>query len=206
MKRIYEFLIYIYRVYILKIKLSNKEKSKYASFGYNSEVELPYLNINNQNLITIGSGTTILKGARIQLFPDLVEHTPHIKIGDNCYIGYNVTLLAGADIIIEDGVLFASNILVTSENHGIDPTSETYYMDQPLVEAPVRIGMGTWIGEKVSVMPGVTIGKKCVIGAGSVVTKSIPDFCVAVGSPARIVKRFDFNFHRWVKVIENEKK
>lgn len=70
-----------------------------------------------------------------------------------------------ANIEIGDNVLFASNVLVTNENHGINPESTTPYMDQKLSAQDVKIGNGCWIGEKVSILSGVTIGEKCIIGA-----------------------------------------
>lgn len=72
-------------------------------------------------------------------------------------------------------------------------------MAQPLVASPVTIGRGCWIGEKVSIMPGVVLGNKCVVGANSVVTKSFPDYCIIGGIPARIIKKYDFIEHRWVR-------
>ena len=90
--------------------------------------------------------------------------------------------------------------MISSENHGMDPESEKSYMRQPLVSKPVSIGDGCWIGEKVCILPGVTIGKKCVIGAGSVVTKSIPDYSIAVGNPAKVVKQYNFETQHWEKV------
>ena len=57
-----------------------------------------------------------------------------------------------------------------------------------------------WIGEKVTVLPGITIGEKSIIGANSVVTKDIPPFCIAAGNPASIIKRYDFEKHEWVRV------
>ncbi len=206
MNKIYNFLRYIYQVYILKARFSNKEKNKFALFGNNSEIELPCHLVNNQHLISIGNNTTILQGSRMQLYPELVNNIPHIKIGSNCYISFNVTLLAGADIIIGDRVLFASNILVTTENHGMDPENIVPYMHQKLECEPVYIGDGTWLGEKVCVMPGVTIGKKCIIGALSVVTKPIPDYCIAAGTPAKVIKKYNFKYHQWVKVTENGEK
>ena len=87
--------------------------------------------------------------------------------------------------------------MISSENHGVDPDLE--YVDQPLISKPVTIGDGCWIGEKVCILPGVTIGKKCIVGAGSVVTKSIPNFSMAVGNPAKIIKHYDFDKHKWEK-------
>ncbi|WP_405373425.1 DapH/DapD/GlmU-related protein [Pseudobutyrivibrio sp.] len=96
--------------------------------------------------------------------------------------------------------MIASNVLICSENHGIDPESTTPYMSQPLISKPVSIGEGSWIGEMVCILPGVHIGKKCIIGAGSVVTKSIPDYSIAVGNPAKVIKKYNFKTHNWEKV------
>lgn len=64
----------------------------------------------------------------------------------------------------------------------------------------MHIGDGTWIGEKVCILSNVSIGEKCIIGAGSVVTKSVPDYCVAVGNPAKVVKYWDDDKTEWNEV------
>lgn len=191
---------YLNNVYIKKIIVSKAFTSKYAKFGKGSILYTPMIYDENRELVSIGENTTILKNSRIQLFPHLVENNPHIIIGDNCYLGYNLTLLAGADIEIGNEVLFASNILVSSENHGMDPESEAPYMNQPLEAKPVRIEDGCWIGERVCVLPGVTIGKKSIVGAGSIVTKNIPPYSIAAGNPARVIKQYNFDTHKWEKV------
>lgn len=119
-----------------------------------------------------------------------------LNIGNGCYfVNYN-SFLVGADISIGNNCLFASNILVTSENHLIEIEADRPY--ENISCSPVSIGNGCWIGERVVILPGVTIGNKCVIGAGSVVTKSIPDYCIAVGNPARVVKQYDLEKGKWV--------
>ena len=100
-------------------------------------------------------------------------------------------------ITIGDDVLFASNVLVTNENHGMNPESNEPYMNQALNSKDVKIGDGCWIGEKVIILPGVSIGEKCIIGAGSVVTKSVPNYSIVVGNPAKIIKKYNFNIKRW---------
>ena len=70
--------------------------------------------------------------------------------------------------------------------------------------APVTIGRETWLGENVLVLPGVTIGKHCVIGANSVVNTSIPDYSVAVGAPARAIKRYNPETGVWERLNENQ--
>lgn len=132
----------------------------------------------------------------------------NITIGNNCYIGFCFSALASveANIEIGDNVLFASNVLVTNENHGINPESTTPYMDQKLSAQDVKIGNGCWIGEKVSILSGVTIGEKCIIGAGSIVTKSIPSYSIAVGNPARIIKQYNFYTKRWERYYGEDEK
>ena len=95
--------------------------------------------------------------------------------------------------------IFASDVLITSENHGMNPESNIPYHAQPLSTGEVTIGQGCWIGEKVSIISGggVRIGDKCIIAAGAVVTKDIPDYSIAGGIPARVIKRYDFEKHMW---------
>lgn len=188
-----------YHVVIRRDVLGPLGKAKFGSVGAGATLYRPEILDRNTKNVFVGAGTTILSGSRIQLYP-AAGKMPRIVFGDNCYIGYHNSFLAAADIVIGDEVLMASNILISSENHSTDPESDTPYMDQPLKASPVHIGDGTWLGERVMVMSGVAIGKKCVIGGGSVVTRDIPDYCIAVGSPARVVKAYDFGKHEWVAV------
>ena len=77
-------------------------------------------------------------------------------------------------------------------------------MSQPLSAKNVYIGNGCWIGEQVCILSGVSIGEKCIIGAGSVVTKSIPDYCIAAGNPAKVLKKYNFETKRWESNDKNE--
>lgn len=171
---------------------------KFLSYGKNSVIDYPS-NIPNKEFVSIGENTTILKNSRIQVYNYLTGENANVIIGNNCYICTNLSILAGANVTIGNDVLIASNVLITSEDHGINPESEIPYMNQPLNCKPVSIGDGTWIGEKVSILSGVSIGKKCVIGTNAVVTKNIPDYSIAVGIPAKIVKKYNFETHSWEK-------
>ena len=174
-------------------------KKRFASFGEGSVIHYPSLITEHEN-ISIGKNTTILANSRIQIYNALTGREAKIAIGSNCYFGFHLTILAGGSINIGDDVLIASNVLITCENHGMNPESKIPYMNQPLKCKDVSIGEGSWIGEKVSVMPGVKIGKKCVIGTNAVVTKSIPDYSMALGIPARVIKKWNFKKHEWEKV------
>lgn len=169
-----------------------------AGLGKDSYIYNPYV-ISNPEKIMIGNNVKILDHARLSVC-DSDSNEVTVQIDDGCYIAYNFSILAKDKIHIEENVLIASNVMVASHNHGMDPESGEYYMHQPLTGGEVVIGEGTWIGEKACILPGVTIGKKCVIGAGGVVTKSVPDYCIAGGNPARILKKYNFELHTWQRV------
>ena len=181
------------------IMLKSRTRKAFGKIGNNSYVYNPFV-ISHPDKISIGNNVKILDNARISIYD--VENTNEsvVQIEDECYIGYNLSILALAKIHIGRKVLIASNVLITSQNHGINPESTEYYMDQALNGKEVYIGEGSWIGEKTCILPGVNIGKKCVIGAGSVVTKDIPDYCISAGNPAKIIKQYDFEQHKWKKV------
>lgn len=191
-------------VLILKQEIGFIIKNKFYEFGSNSTILKPYLQLSGYKNIKIGHNTTILTNSRLSVYGN--SNDINIQIGNDCYIGFGFSALASsqAKIIIGDNVLFASNILVTNENHGINPELDIPYMSQPLSAKNVYIGNGCWIGEQVCILSGVSIGEKCIIGAGSVVTKSIPDYCIAAGNPAKVLKKYNFETKRWESNDKNE--
>lgn len=117
---------------------------------------------------------------------------PSITIGNGCNFGAYNHITSVGEIVIGDGVLTGKWVTITDNSHGkIDfqelqiPPSER----EVVFCGKVVIGPRVWIGDKVTILPGVEIGEGCVIGANSVVTKSIPPFSVAVGNPARILSK-----------------
>ena len=108
----------------------------------------------------------------------------HIKIGNNVYINSNSLLMARGGITIEDDVMLAANVQLLSNNHD-------EYDRQVLTCKPIHIKRVAWIGAGASILPGVTIGKYAIVGAGAIVTKDVGDYEVAVGVPAKIVKTLD---------------
>lgn len=114
------------------------------------------------------------------------DHGNGITIGRNVFVNYNCTMLDGGRITIGDNVLIGPNCQLYTPQH---PTDHVMRRKQVETAYPVTIGDDTWLGGGVIVLPGVTIGKRCIIGAGSVVTKDIPDDCVAVGNPAKVIKK-----------------
>ena len=107
-----------------------------------------------------------------------------VKIGNNVYINSNSLLMARGGITIEDDVLMAANVQLLSNNHD-------EYDRIVLTCDAIHIKKGAWIGAGASVLPGVTVGRYAIVGAGAVVTRDVPDYSVVVGSPARVVKTLD---------------
>ena len=119
---------------------------------------------------------------------------PEISIGKDCHIGAFNHITCVNRIEIGDGFVSGKWVTITDNAHGnidfnsmIQPVSERYIVSK----GPIVIGKNVWIGDKVSILPGVTIGDGVIIGANSVVTKDIPPFCVVGGIPARVIKVFE---------------
>lgn len=122
----------------------------------------------------------------------------NIFIGNDVIIGANCTFIDNAKIKIGNTVMIAPNLQIYTAYHPILPEDRYIYDREPndplyfnTCADPVEIKDGAWIGGGVIILPGVTIGKNSIIGAGSVVSRSIPDNCVAVGNPCKPIKFFD---------------
>ena len=116
-----------------------------------------------------------------------------ISIGRNVIIRPNTVLMSDefVKIIIEDNVMLGMGVHCYVNNHKFDRVDIPFIEQGYYPSAGVTIKEGAWIGANSIILPGVTIGRNSVVGAGSVVTQDIPDFCVAVGNPARVIKRLD---------------
>ena len=128
-----------------------------------------------------------------------------IEIQDGVYGVSNISILTASKVTIEENVLLASYINILGENHSINPESEKKYGCQPLISFPISIKRGAWIGQNVTILTkknGLVIGERSIVGAGSVVTKDVPDYCIAVGNPAKIIKRYNFEKHEWESIAE----
>lgn len=113
------------------------------------------------------------------------DHGSHISIGEHTFINYNCVILDGGQVTIGNHVLIGPGCQIVTPQHPKNylerrSTCETSY--------PVTIGDDTWLGAGVIVCPGVTIGSRCIIAAGSVVIRDVPDDCMAAGNPAVVKK------------------
>lgn len=127
-----------------------------------------------------------------------------LDIGDGTCIGNFNHIYATKKIVIGKKVLTADKVYISDNLHGYEDINMAI-LDQPVKQVDeVSIGDGTWIGENVCII-GVTVGRNCVVGANAVVTKNIPDYCVAAGNPARIIKRYCLETQQWKKTAADGK-
>ena len=112
----------------------------------------------------------------------------NVHFGNNVYANFNLTLVDDCDIYVGNNVMFGPNVVLSSATHPIEPKLRS---KQAQYNVPIHIEDNVWIGSNCVVMPGVTIGKNSVIGAGSVVTKDIPANVVAVGCPCKVIREIN---------------
>lgn len=161
--------------------------------------------IRGKSHVVVQEGFTTGFNCRIDAFASDGDSKTIINIGKNVQLNDYVHIAAVEQLTIADNVLIASKVFITDHNHGsysgdIQDSPLSIPKDRPLYSSPVLIEQNVWIGEFVCVLPGVTIGEGSIIGAMSVVNKDIPPYSIAVGSPAKVVKKYDFELENWVKV------
>lgn len=118
--------------------------------------------------------------------PFYCDYGNHIKVGKNFFANYNCTILDVSKVTIGDNCQFAPNVAIYTAGHPIHPDSRNSLYEYGI---DVTIGDNVWLGGNVVVCPGVTIGSNCVIGAGSVVTRDIPEWSLAAGNPCRVIRK-----------------
>lgn len=127
-------------------------------------------------------------------FHNGVSFKPYISIGNNVSFGKNCHVGCINSVVISDNVLIGSNVLIIDHSHGNSKENDMLLSpnNRPLrSKGGIYIGKNVWIGEKVTILPGVKLGNNCIVGANSVVTCSFPDDCVIVGNPAKVVKKMN---------------
>jgi acetyltransferase-like isoleucine patch superfamily enzyme len=143
--------------------------------------------------IHLGEGSFIGKHAWI----NINSKTARLSIGAGTVIGNDLTVTCGELVEVGEGVLMSARVSLLDQLHDYESwlapqlrgEGGTPHMSWAMTDArPVRVGAGTWLGIGVAVLPGVTIGEGCVVGANAVVTSDLPDYSIAVGVPARILR------------------
>jgi len=182
-QRIYQALFWYFR------------KSSFKSLGRKIFFASP-CRIDGSEGISIGARVSFQRG--IWLYCCGVNDVKaSMSVGKGSVFGYNNHITCVREVTIGDNVLTANNVYISDNLHEYEDIAN------PIIHQPVRfkraviIGAGAWIGENVSII-GASVGKNSVIGANSVVTRDIPDYCVAVGVPAVVIRQFDLKQNRWI--------
>ncbi len=160
----------------------------FASFGSRSVIQPP-LRLDGEHRISIGDGVFIGPGCWLHVEGDGGGDELAIVVGDGTSIVGDCVLSAARSVRVGRRVLFARNVYVSDHMHAFDDTDVAVLEQGVTRVAPVSIGDGAWLGQNVVVGPGVSIGRGAVVGANSVVLDDVPELSVAVGAPARVVRR-----------------
>lgn len=156
------------------------------------------LKIDNPSNIVIGNGVTINKFSWLFCVRNDIKK-PKIIIEDGTQIGHFSHIVAEKKVHIGKEVLIADKVYISDNNHEYKDVNISIMKQGIAFKKEVYIGDGTWIGENASIL-GAKIGKHSIVGSNSVVLDDIGDYCIAVGSPAKVIKRFCFEKNEWIKV------
>ena len=170
----------------------SRTAKRFGRFGAGSIICFPTNTVFNERYIHIGEGTMI--GPNITLSAGMMPGQqcvtdPVVRIGDRCLIGKGSGIVGHFSIDIGNDVWTGHHVYITDQNHGYTDVTRPI-SQQSMPERAVSIGDGSWLGYGTVVLPGAQIGKHVTIGANAVVTGVIPDFSVAVGNPARVIRRY----------------
>ena len=172
-----------------------------GSVGKGSKIASPR-GIKGSSHIYIGTQTFIHRGSQLQAIDRIAgqEFLPNIVIGNRVYVGQNAFIACINEVTIEDLCVLSDYVYISDSSHGLDPMRGPIMQQAWESRGPVRIGFSTFVGYRAAIMPGVTLGKHCVVGANAVVTHSFPEYSMVGGVPARLLKKFDIDQGRWVAV------
>ena len=172
---------------------------KYGFHGHNIKFERN-ISIRNPQFISVGDNVIFDEGTELCVNKTIDGIVPCLNIGNRVRFGKFNRIGCDNKIIIEDDVLFAPNVHITDRNHSYENIDKPINIQPISTKGPITIGAGTWLGFGCQIMSGVTIGKHCVIAAGAVVVKDVPEFSIVGGNPARILRQYNFKTKSWEKI------
>lgn len=189
MGKLITFLSRIFRVVKYKLLLDE--------FGISSVINSP-LRLDGCKNIRVGHKVIVQYKTWLAALPLTGEDSCFLELQDGVTIGHFNHIFATKRIVIEKNVLTADKVYISDNLHQYTDIHLPVKEQQINQCSEVIIGEGSWLGENVCVI-GAVVGKHCVVGANSVVTKDIPDYSVAVGAPARVIKKYCFTTNTWRK-------
>ncbi len=171
------------------------------SLGKNSSIASPY-KVYGASHIEIGERTRILTHSVLNAMERYEQEVfdPGIRIGNDVYIGHYACIAGVGLIEIGDGCVLSDYVYITDVAHGVDPDAGPIIQQKLICKGAVTIGKNSFIGYRSCILPGVTLGEHCVVGANSVVTHSFPAYMMIAGSPAKVIKTFSKEKHEWISV------
>jgi acetyltransferase-like isoleucine patch superfamily enzyme len=184
----------------IKREVMLQRPSGLGSLGTRSFIQRPRI-LHGRRSIYIGQDTHIFSGGLISALSRYASraYDPTIRIGNAVYIGRHVYLTAVQGITIEDDCVLSEHVYITDLNHGFDPRAGAIIQQDLESKGPVSIGRNCFLGYRAVVMPGVSLGEWCVVGANSVVTHSFPAYSMIGGAPARVIKVYSQRLGEWVR-------
>jgi acetyltransferase-like isoleucine patch superfamily enzyme len=165
-------------------------KRRFYSFGEQTIIHRPG-QVFGAHQMRIGHHSLVLAGCFLAVeTPAWQRPAPVLSIGDRVGIRPHCMISASESITIEDDVIIGAFSSVVDSDHTFNEGWPNV-MHNSVATAPIRIGRGSWLAERVAVLRGASIGRCCIIGANSVVREQIPDYSIAAGAPARVVGRVE---------------
>lgn len=154
------------------------------------------LQVNRPQFVNVKEGFYV--GSNSKLLCYIADgFTPCITIGENFHATRHFTVQCANKVTIGNDVLVSSDVFMIDYNHGLNPLTPSYLDNSLEVSKGIIVEDGVWIGNNVIILGGVTIGKKAVIAAGAVVTKDVPEYTIAAGNPANVIKKYNFENKQW---------
>jgi acetyltransferase-like isoleucine patch superfamily enzyme len=178
----------------IRHRLTFREYGKHVTIA-------PHVIILRPQFVCIGNHVTIQRDTRIYIHPENKGSDQCLlRIGNYVHIGMNAVIAVRNRIVIEDYVLFGPRVTVLDNTHNYEDVDTPIMFQDITRDGAVHLETECWIGTNAIIMPNVTIGRHAIVGANAVVTQSIPPFSVAVGAPAKVIKKYDVDKKKWERV------
>lgn len=155
--------------------------------------------LRGAEFISIGKGSVFQDGIQLTAWKSSSDIAPHVSIGTDCHFGANNHITVINKLVIGEGFLSGKFVTITDNSHGASDYDSMLIAPQKraiVSKGPVVIGKNVWIGDKATILPGVTIGDGAIVAANSVVSKDVPPYSVVAGIPAVVKKQNKYETFR----------